>query len=180
MRNVIIAVLSVSAFQVFGQELTTWEVDSIGTLMANELLLSQRTNEVAVASSGCVGCEVVGDCSCFDGYSTTYLLWEEKSKIWLTSVNCCKDVVTTELKNTDVWNDLKVNRTKIFGSKFKEDYIAIHHYFWLIKVLPNLPTELRTYDYYFEDYHKHHAWNKRRYAYEFRNSFFEAIRQNRD
>lgn len=179
MRNLVFILFAITAIPVFCQELTTWDVDSIGTLAANELLKADRANEVLILSSGCVGCEVIDDsCSCLDGYSITYLIWKENAKIWLTHVNCCADTETTELKDSGLWEELTLNKNRIFSSKFKEDYVTIHNGFWYLKVLPTFPNELQIYDYYFEEGHKFHIENKSQYAREFLKIIQKAIIEN--
>lgn len=181
MRTLIIIVLSIIVFPTFGQKLAQWDIDSIGTLMATELLVNERTKEVFIFNSGCIGCEVINDqCSCFGGDSITYLIWKENNKVWLTELNCCAEAQTRELNDSKIWNEFTSNKERIFKSKFKEDYITVHNQYWYLKVLPTFPTELRIYDYYFEEDHKFQAHNKMQYANEFRKILQKSIRENNE
>jgi hypothetical protein len=178
LRNLIIILLGFTAFPISGQELTTWDIDSIGTLKAHEILDAKRTNEVLIFNSGCVGCEVLYElCSCSDGHMKAYLIWRENHKTWLCQVNCCAEIETTEL-NSNIWNDLQLNKDRIFKSDFKEDYFTSHYGFWNLKVLPTFPKELRIYDYYFDEGYKYQNYNEKQYANEFRKILQKSISEN--
>ncbi len=179
LRSLIIILLTIITYPANGQELTTWNVDSIGTSMAKELLEAKRTKEVLVFNSGCVGCEVIDDdCPCSDGYSMTYLIWKEQNKTWLTQLNCCANTETREFKDPNLWNELTINKDRIFSSEFKKDYIVSHVEFWYLKVLPTFPKELRIYDYYFDEGYAYRDYNKQQYANEFRKVLQKSIREN--
>lgn len=181
MRITILVIAMIIVFPSFGQEFTTWQVDSIATIKANELLDENRTNEVLIFNSGCIGCEVLDeDCPCYDGYSMTYLIWEEESKVWFTQYDCCAHSETVELKPSYIWKEFQSNKKRIFKSKFKEDYFSIHNFFYYLKVLPNSQKKLRIYEHYFEDGHKFQNHNKKQYADEFRRNLQKALSETWD
>ena len=96
----------------------------------------------------------------------------------MTQLNCCGNSDTRELNDSNLWDELSINKDRIFNSEFKEDYINVHNEFWYLKVLPTFPKEIRIYDYYFEEDHKYQNYNKKQYANEFRKILQKSIREN--
>jgi len=161
MRPLTFILLAMVTLPSYAQQLTTRDVDSIATVIADQLIASKRADEVLVFNSGCIGCvRVNNECSCGDGYTITYLMWKEQNKTWLTQLNCCAHEQSIELNDSTIWGELSLNKNRIFNSKFNEDYISSHYRYWHIKILPTFPTELRMYDYYFAKNYKYQKHNE--------------------
>ncbi|NEM98955.1 hypothetical protein [Pontibacter burrus] len=112
----------------YSQKRAYLDVDSVVTVQAQELIESKKAMHVIVYQSGCVGCEVLRevDCNCDDD-ATAYLIWKEDSAYFKKKVGCCVKDEILPFGNAALYENLVKDSTSVFSSKFKSDYVEIHH-----------------------------------------------------
>lgn len=162
----------------FSQEVTTWDVDSLATHRAQEILNSNRTSEVLIFSMGCIGCEVLFElCECFDGYSKTYLIWIEENITKVERVDCCLEIESKQLSNNKIWRELQDNKNLIFNSEYKEDYLTSHYSFWKFELKPTLEGKHQIFDYYFDDAYEFREHNSSQASNFFRKKLLAELQE---
>lgn len=178
MKYILKIILTIQVGITFGQNITTWSLDSLAVLLANDLIESNQTNEVLIFQNGCIGCEVGNaDCECFDGYSLVYLIWAADGKIWSTRINCCLKTEKNEFPNQKLWNEFEMHRQNIFTSRFKADVDWSHYGFWYLRSMPNHPQRLQIFDYYLDDDSPYQANNREQAANQFRQKLQESLNE---
>lgn len=129
MRTVLLLfMLLISSGYVYSQKRVYLDVDSAATAQAKEIIASKKTMHVVVYQSGCVGCEVLRevDCGCDDD-ATAYLIWKEDSAYFKKKVGCCVKDEILPFGNAALYENLVKDSTSVFSSRFKSDYVEIHH-----------------------------------------------------
>ncbi len=144
----------------YAQEQTFRQIDSLAFSYAKDLINNRDTDKILIYKTGCIGCEIIGDCSCDFGSLKTYLIWKETNSSYVKEINCCE---TTDKKQTDIsdiWNELETKEKLIFNSQFKTNFSLSHYGFKeLILIKKNSTEKIVMADYYFEADNKHQKQN---------------------
>jgi hypothetical protein len=152
----------------YAQEQTFAEIDSLAFSIAKDLINNRDADKILIYKNGCIGCEVIGDCSCDFGSLKTYIIWKETNSSYVKEINCCE---TGEKKQTDIcdiWNELETKEKLIFNSKFQTDFFLSHYGFnELILIKKDLVEKVEMANYHFEADNKHQKQNSAQPARKF-------------
>jgi len=150
------------------QERTFQTVDSSVNSYAQNLLINTAADKVLIYKTGCIGCEIIGECSCKIGSIRSFLIWKEANGSYVKEINCCE---TSDRKETDldaVWRELEAKEEIIFGSEFKVEKENVHYDFYEVKLMKKgSEKEIKMADFYFNDDNKYREHNSQQAAREF-------------
>jgi len=166
------------AIKVSSQDRTFDEIDKIAESNAKKLLSDKKTEQVLIYSTGCIGCDIIANCTCEFGDKETYLIWTESEKTFIQSIDCCYISLKKEVNLDEVLNFLNLNSKNIFDSKFQSDYMTVHHSFDKISLITNKRTKtVELFNYYFDSENKYSGENNKQKALRFKNLLIKRIKQ---
>ena len=144
----------------YAQEQTFRQVDSLAFSYVKDLINNSATDKILIYKTGCIGCEVIGDCSCDFGSLRTFLIWKETDHSYVKELNCCEATDKKQTHIRDIWNELETKEKQIFNSQFKSDFSLSHYEFQeLILVKKDSTFKVEMADYFFAADNKHQKQN---------------------
>ena len=163
---------------VIAQEYSLHEADSIALSDAIKVVNSSQVDSAFVYSSGCIGCEVIGDdCSCSYGFVNVYLFYKAENGTQVNLYSCCKIGEKISVKEFP-WSDISKQGDKIFHSEFNSTYLASHYDFMTLKLITSASVrEINLYDYYFDEENPHKQKNELQQARKLQKQISELIRK---
>ncbi|MEQ8546339.1 MAG: hypothetical protein RIC03_00420 [Cyclobacteriaceae bacterium] len=121
------------AFTSLGQ-IGVYELDSLGTRFAEDLIDNELTESAIVYISGCYGCHSLDNCQCDGGLADLHIIWADK-KPKIKKITCCSIFYAKNFADLNVLNLLKEDSNTIFSSDFKFEYLQTHSDFEIIKLV---------------------------------------------
>lgn len=150
------------------QERTFETVNSMVNSFAQDLIKNPDADEILIYKTGCIGCEIIGDCSCKIGHVRYFLFWKEIDKTYVKEINCCKTSVREQTDLEVVWEELAAKEEVIFGSEFKTEKKNVHYDFYEVKLMKKgSEKEIKMVDFYFNDDNKYQEHNSQQAAWKF-------------
>lgn len=133
------------------QERTFQSVDSLVNSYAQDLLNNTSADKVLIYKIGCIGCQIIGDCSCKSGNIKSFLLWKETDRSYIKEINCCETSDKKEVDLDIIWEELDGSEEVIFGSAFEAEKENVHYDFYDLNLIKKgLEKEIKMADFFFE------------------------------
>lgn len=169
MKNYLLCIMLILFYGISNaQERTFQAVDSLVNFYAQDLLNNAEADKILIYKTGCIGCDIIGECSCKIGNIKSFLIWKEAAKSFFKEINCCE---ISDRKQSDlgaVWRELETKEKVIFNSKFQADRVNVHHDFYKIKLIrKECSQEIKMSDFYFDEDNNHQNENSKQAARKF-------------
>ena len=161
MKNFLIPIMLLIVSGISNAQERTFEtVDSLVNSYAQELLNNTNADNVLIYKTGCIGCEIIGDCSCEIGSIKSYIFWKECDKSYVKEIGCCEISDKIEKDLDAVWRELDSKEEAIFDSKFETDKENAHYDFYEVKLIKKESAqEIKMSDFYFTADNKYQEQN---------------------
>lgn len=121
------------AFTSYGQ-IGVYELDSLGTRLAQDLVDNRLTESAIVYVSGCTGCYSLDNCQCDGGLADLYIIWDN-NQTKIKKLTCCSIFYGKNFEDLNLLNKMTKEPMPIFTSAFKFEYIRAHRDFEKIKLV---------------------------------------------
>ena len=178
MKNTLVLLFMILCRGVLAQEFSLDEADSIALSDAIKTVNSSQVDSAFIYSSGCIGCEVIGDdCSCSYGFVNVYLFYKAENGTQVNLYSCCGTGEKINIKDFP-WSDISKQGDKIFHSEFNSTYLTVHNDFMNLKLITlDGVREINLYDYYFDEENPHKQKNELQPARKLQKQLSESIRK---